>query len=403
VSLFGLIGKKNRGLNLPKNTSITSSRNYGNSINDPEGWSNTTSVNVTYVNLIATTPSTGSEKSFTLSANHNYAIYTVNLNVRSITVTVEIVDSVSNLIIASTVVSGGINIAINVTGTVSFRIPTHKGIKVRLRPTTSLGTGWGLSLDNDSFSFSVHPFEGLPVAPSLQLGFDGVDDYVSIEGSNVPGNPYDFEYTDSFIVALKIKTPKRFISGKNLFLYSKMASSLVTANVKGYTSYIDGSTLGINMGMFSNGSTSRVQVVSVGSISPDAEYIFIFEHNPTPQFSYYAGATGTLIFTNTSIGNGSYDSLSGGTIKNTGKLTFGVRDIVNNIGFYDGLLSHISIFSGTMNATVRNDLALKIAQNKVKEHSLYNSNCLGYWRQIMGKKLWINEKNPLYHGTLNNF
>jgi hypothetical protein len=192
------------------------------------------------------------------------------------------------------------------------------------------------------------------------------------------------EYTDLVTIAIKLRIRTTTIG--TLTLLSKTASN------KGYSVFIQyetDTTFTLRFQHTYNGTTSVNRRRTGLSINND--YIMILSTAGSgliDVMSVYNGA-GSI---QASLGQGSGGLTPNTSIKNTAQL-----------GLYGGgVLGHISYWNLQMNSTQKDELALKIAQDKVKDHSLYASNCVGYWREFMSGKV-INAVDPTYNGTYSGF
>jgi hypothetical protein len=226
----------------------------------------------------------------------------------------------------------------------------------------------------------------LPAGPTLICGLDGIDDFITVDNS-ATGSPYDLEYTDPWTMAIAFNV--RSINGASANFFQKVTGG------KGFLLDLRPST----------STTYEVRL----NILYDASHIiqrnlsgWIYGVDFIMIISIPGGGPIDVMRAYDKTGNiiGTFGQSSGGvagttTIKNGGALAF--------VGSgFKGIFSHPSLWNVAMNNTQKDELAVAMAQDKVKAHSLYAANCTGYWKEFLPGKV-VNVKNNTYNGTYSGF
>jgi hypothetical protein len=243
---------------------------------------------------------------------------------------------------------------------------------------------------------------GLPRSFKLfSYTLDGVDDFISINNSNVLGNPYDFDRTNAFTLA-QIVTP-RVASLSNFAMWDKRSTSA------GYFWGVNSSSQ--MFASFNTPSGQRGALINSGiGFGKDVKTIWIISFSGNSDATgftlrQYNGNTGNLIQT-ASISGGGASILGGvtgvmtGDLRNTSYINIG-KNFVGG-GFTKADIQHPSIWNVEFNGTQAQELASKIINDTVKSHSVYSSNCVGYWKNAVEQTL-LNEINNTYNGILSGF
>lgn len=237
----------------------------------------------------------------------------------------------------------------------------------------------------------------LPVKPSRLIGFDGVNDYITIDSSNVVSNPFDFERNQPFTLA-GIVYPNSF---KNIRFFDKRTSN---------TGYVFGTTTDnlIFLGFNTTSGLQGIRSTSGFDFTIDSYTIFIatFSGNQDSTgikiYQYKPNLTLSATF---SVANGNHALLGASalssTIKNTTLIRVGANFSAGSSLFTKAKLAHLSIWDSELNNSDVANLASRMREDTVSQHALFGSNCVGYWREFVSKA--INAVNTTYNGTLNNF
>lgn len=238
----------------------------------------------------------------------------------------------------------------------------------------------------------------LALAPSRLLGFDGENDYISIDNSDVVGNPYDLGRTDAFSFAGVFHNNGR--SRDNIRFFDKRTSN---------SGYIFGTaTTGLLLIGFNTSAGLQGMLAGSGyGTSTESKSFCIGTYDGS------GNANGFIIYLYTA--NGSYSatiSIGSGTGGVTGSADLGVNDLKNSTSVVVGRnyptgtalytkasLAHLSMWNKVLTRTESDSLVNKMLNDTVNTHSVYSANCIGYWREFAGTRA-INAVNPIYNGTI---
>lgn len=243
---------------------------------------------------------------------------------------------------------------------------------------------------------------GLPITPSLITYYDGIDNFATIDNSNAVGNPYDFERTNAFSLAIAFSCSIDTFPSSSQDLISKSSSTA------GYFMNLSNG-LGVNF-IFLEGGVFKVMSTASGfGISANSESIVIATYDGSSNLN-----TGTVVHIYTGAGllsqrctvaggtlSNSGGSTLAGTIRNTTNAWF-ARNPVVTTRYFIGTHRHPSIWNIALSNTQCDDLVNRMISNTVTGHANY-ANCVGYWRDVIGNVKILNNKNETYNATLNNF
>jgi len=221
--------------------------------------------------------------------------------------------------------------------------------------------------------------------------FNGTSEYVSIDNSDVSGNPYDFDVTNNFTIAMSL-TPQNADNSSYPFYMQK-------GGVSGspmWALYYESSRSVLNF--YCTDGTREQFIGNVIGVTGGTNYIVIC--------TFLNDGTGHLVLkiktydTNgTILANQTVSPINNlTTIKSTTKVFFAAK---NGGVFHKGYFGQPCIFNTNLTGAQCDELALNIVNKNVNSHSLYASNCVGYWKQFAGKL--INMVNRTYDGTYNGF
>jgi hypothetical protein len=238
--------------------------------------------------------------------------------------------------------------------------------------------------------------KALPVN-SRKAGLDGIDDYININNSGNVGSPYDFEYNQAFTFAIKL-TPRANLGAGGCGIFAKDTATA------GYYMLIDSSYKLQFCAIQSNGNRISAAGVTGGS-GPDATTYAIFRYNGSGDIKnglWFYLYTPTMVRT---VVNGLGFANVGSpvlttTIRNTKALSIG--GFFGGSNSFKGVLEHASVWNTILDDPQTNELAARMANDTVNVHPLYNSNCVGYWREFLAGQV-INAKNQTYNGTYSGF
>jgi hypothetical protein len=231
--------------------------------------------------------------------------------------------------------------------------------------------------------------KALPVNSRI-CGLDGINDQISIDNSGTPGSPFDWETTSTFTWAIQFT----FFSVKtqNYFFTKQSAAS-------GYYSYYDsGTKMFYLMYRYTSGTVQNFGMALLFTPTLGTPYILVFINkglnviNNNIGIAIYNATTGAFITNAVTHAGGTPFA---GSIKNTQIVSFG-----NNI---TGIVTKITSWNAAMSDPQVTDLVTRMVNNTIEGHSLYSSNCVGYWREYLPKIKLINAKDQTYNGTPVNF
>jgi hypothetical protein len=220
--------------------------------------------------------------------------------------------------------------------------------------------------------------------PNL-LTLDGVNDRVEIEGSDVPGNPYDVEHNETFVMGARFITTS---SNTNQYFFQKIGGSV------GYWAQLVWfeSKLGP---YFAVNQPANRSILWTSNVATGVPYAFVAGWQVGGHFLSVYNRNGGVI--GSVAGAGSYTAT---TIKNTGKLIIGGGNYI-----FKGQISNPCFFKGVVFSDAqKHELGLMLIQDEIRKHSLYATYCTGHWLHFGGANGKVpNLKNPNYPGIMVNF
>jgi hypothetical protein len=226
------------------------------------------------------------------------------------------------------------------------------------------------------------------IKPIYLAHLDGIDDTITLQNTGVPGNPYDYEYNSVLTWAIQITVTKfattplnrqiiRKVGNGFLLFYSTAPNQLAF----GYQHSSGSTYVIVPQAAFSPVNNQSLILFGTSTGAGTSAGILLAVHN---------GLTGAFIL-NGGTGSG---VVAGASIKNTNPYIITADPMI---------LGHLSMWNGVaMNSTQKQELANRILNRTVEGHSLYNSNCAGYWKEFLPGYV-INVKDGLYNGVYSGF